>query len=225
MSEYRNGSEINAIMHAAKALGAESVPLSDDTVLMSGDRVSLLEVTHPDGDPMGCVFAKYTGCAVPVKGWVDLPDDVVEVRMVEDSIVFENDDRMHRVRLTEGSKPPRIPNVKLEIVTGVEAKRLRNAVKLLKGISDYVILLATHGTLYMGANNGETEVLTPLCECIDEGTARYPTEHIERISKVLDGWVRILFSTDSPLSLEWGTGETSFMWMVAPRFEYSEVDE
>lgn len=217
----RNGSEINAVMHAAKALGAESVPISGETVVMSEDRVALLAATPLDDDLMGQPSAEYADCAVPVKGWIDLPDGEVEVSVSGGIIAFAGFERAHHVLLTEASKRPKIPYTRLEIATNVEAKRLRNAVKLLKSLSDHVTLTATHGVLYMSAKNGTTEVVTPLCDCIHEGTSKYPMEHVDRISKVLDGWVRILFSPDSPMSLEWVVGDLLLMWMVAPRIDPS----
>lgn len=215
-----HGKGVNAIMRAVKAVGGAVAPLAPECTAMDDGRVNAILITSRRGDNVFGDVAPHRG--VPVKGWVDLPDEEMRVAAYEDVVTFEGTKVIHTVGLTDNLPRFRTPSLGLMPSFDVRASELRQAVKTVKAVgSDYVTFGSTGGRMYLGTVRGETEILYSLAPCSDNVHAVYPMNRIKALADVAVGDVEISMDNDHPMRWRWFDDYNVYEYYLAPRIEPS----
>lgn len=213
------GKNLNNLVKTIEALKVNTVPMGKDMAIVDSAHVCMMEIRALNGVPIFDVESKFF---VNCKDLVKLPDSEEFDASVKDDFwyVLENADyRCTFLLVDEGyekAKTPKIENLHEVIVS---SKKIQDAVKTLKGISDAVTIESDGKTVTMSAKTDVKKVQRTIGECDEAFSVMLPFDYVERISKVLTGDVTMELNTDYPTIWTWHDGYYEYRYLLAPRVE------
>ena len=153
-----------------------------------------------------------------------LEDEKFEASVEGDRYVLSNPDREYSFHLLDetGLPRPKPPVFDTSAVIETDSRTLQRAAEKCSLINDHCVI--ANGR--MSAEGVDTEVSVVLGA--DDGTGcrtMMPLDYLLKVSKVMTGWARLEFGTDTPLKIGWSTMAYGCTVMIAPRIENREEEE
>lgn len=150
--------------------------------------------------------------------------DLVDVIIRDGRVTIKGDrsKRSFRLNAPSEAKPPRIPELDLEVKVSVPLAEIRKAVKFGGDIGDHYILDSLGGVLVMAAEDDEGSSATyEFGPCEDSVRVMIQSDYMANVIKALPTAeeVTLEMTTDYPMRIKAGNGTVEVMALIAPRIE------
>ena len=216
------GKDLNNLVKTIGALKVDVVPMVSEMAIVDAPHVCMMEIARLDKSPIFDVESEYL---VDCKDLLKLPDSEEFTAKVDGvKYLLENADYRYSFNLVdEEYSKPRVPKFNpwdFQEVT-VSAKKIRDIVSSLKGISDYVTVECDGDRVTMSVKTDTKEVKRTVGDCRFEFKSMFPFDYVKRISDVLVGDVTMRFNFDFPTVWTWSDGCYEYRYLLAPRVERS----
>lgn len=214
------GKDLNNLVKTVGAIKVDVVPMVTEMAIVDANHISMMEIAKLDKSPIFDVESEYL---VDCKDLLKLPDSEEFTATMNDNVyILENTDyRYTFILVDDGYTKPKVPKFNpwdFQEVT-VSAKKIRDIVSSLKGISDYVTVECDGDRVTMSVKTDTKEVRRTVGKCIGHFKSMFPFDYVKRISDVVTGDVTMRFNYDFPTVWTWDDGCFNYRCLLAPRVE------
>lgn len=212
------GKNLKNLVKTIGALKIDIVPMVKEFAIVDSAHVCMMEIRAINGSP---VFEVESESNVDLSLIQNIPDgEEFNVSVDDNKWILSNDDYRYTFNLVyEGYNKPKVPKIQNLYTVTIPSKKIQDAVKVTKGMADYLTFESDGEDLVVSCSTDSTNVERILGDCPEHFRASFPFENIERISKVLVGDVTMELDTDYPTIWTWNDGCYEYRYLLAPRIE------
>ena len=150
--------------------------------------------------------------------------DTVDVIARDGKVVIKTDVSKRSFRLTapKDEKPPRVPELELEVSASVPLAEIRKAVKFGGDVSDHYTIESIEGMLTMSSESDEGDTASyTIGPCSDPVKVMIQSDYMDKTIKALPttDTITMEMTTDYPMRIKAASQTVEVVVLIAPRIE------